>query len=491
MPDGVAMRIAPFLAVAIAVSCPASIAVTAEPIELYNVARQDDRHILAFGPNVEGVVLLRQGPWPPDTVKAFHDVPWIDAASIRIRWAELEPTDEEFDWSGFDRVLAEVKKYNATHPDARRTLHIRVMGGVHSPKWFESAGVRFYDTLDPVGANRRMRPIRIPVPYDNPEFLKQLRQVYRAMYRCYHDEPLVTVYHGTWSAGPWDEIFHPQYHAPLPPRYTPDKFVQGMVGQLDVLIDEFSIKGKVAELPYSGKYPPQSTINITGPLNDRIVERLGRHSPFLYIQSNGWGMTNKGVQTVSWGHEADIQGTHGRVNLALQALGTNAGGGWHAQGDWIGLLEIAKRFDVAYVELYYPDFSPLDTRHHIVEAFTQGDETAGTAPQDSVPDLVGFRRWLKDRKRIPYVREGTIRQVHPLNGDQRQIERVVVDATLPAETRIEVRVRTRRAGQPWRDWFDVSRADESPPGAQAQVEVRLYTNDGYQTPEVREIRIVE
>jgi hypothetical protein len=144
---------------------------------------------------------------------------------------------------------------------------------------------------------------------------------------------------------------------------------------------------------------------------------------------------------------------------------------------------------VAYVELYPPDFSPLDRPHRIAQAFTQGDETASAAPQDSVPDFVGFRRWLKDRNRVLYVREGTIRQVLPLNGDRRQIERVAVDATVPAETRIETRVRTRQVGQPWSGWFDVARADESPPGSQAQVEVRLYTNDGYRTPEVRKIQV--
>ncbi|MHC4402886.1 MAG: hypothetical protein ACYTG0_24765 [Planctomycetota bacterium] len=483
------MRVLPLLAAAVAASLLTSTDVVAQPIELDNVARQDDRYVLAAGPNVEGVVLLRQGRWPPEAVEAFHRVGWIDAASIRVRWAELEPKDEQYDWSAFDRVLAEVKRYNQNHPGSQRTLHVRVMGGVHCPKCLEAAGVRFYDTLDPVGAGRRRKPIRVPVPYDNPEFLKQLRQVYRAMYERYHEELLVTVYHGTWSAGPWDEIFHPQDHAPLPPGYTPAKFVEGMIGQLDVLIDEFCINGKVAELPYSGKYPPKSTIDVTGPLNDRIVERLGRRSPFLYIQSNGWGMTNRGVQTVSWGHEPDIEDTRGRVNLALQALGTNAGGGWLPQGDWVGLVEIAKRFDVAYVELYPPDFTPLDARHRIVEAFTQGDEAGGVTTDGAIPGFVGFRRWLADRRRVLYVREGTIRQVFPLKGHERRIDRANVDATVPADTRIDARVRTREAGSPWSDWLDVSRASQSPPGSEAQVEVLLHTDDGYRTPEVRSIQV--
>ncbi|MBM3861140.1 MAG: hypothetical protein FJ395_16045 [Verrucomicrobia bacterium] len=331
-------------------------------------------------PNVEGVVLLHQGDWPPDVVETFHKVPWLDAASIRLKWSELEPRDQEFNWAPFDKLLAEVKKYNAAHPGARRTLHIRPMAGVHCPRWFEQAGVRFYDTTHRIGKTRNA-PIHVPVPYDNPEFLKQLRQLYRAMFERYHNEPLVTVYHGTWSAGPWDEIFHPQAGEPLPPDYTPDKFVRGMVEQLDVLIEEFCLKGNVAELPYSGKYPPKDRINITGPLTARIVERLGHRTPYLYIQSNGWGKTSEGKQTVSWGHERDIADVYGQVNLAFQALGTNKGGGWFPQGDWIPLIELAKQYEAAYVEIYPPDLMPLDTAHHIVEAFTD------------------FRQWLKQRNR--------------------------------------------------------------------------------------------
>lgn len=483
------MRANPILAAVLLTFSMTPASGVAAPVELERVTRKGGEYVLAPGPNVEGVVLLRQGRWPLETVRVFHRVPWIDAASIRMRWAELEPEDEQFDWSAFDHVLGEVKRYNATHPDSPRELHIRVMGGVHCPKWFEAKGVKFYDTFDPAGANRRMKPIRIPVPYDNPEFLNQLRQVYQAMVDRYGDEPLVTVYHGTWSAGPWDEIFHPQYHAPLPPGYTPARFVEGMVGQLDVLIDELCLRGKVAELPYSGKYPPKSTIDITGPLNDRIVQRLGKRSPWLYIQSNGWGMTNKGKQTVSWGHERDINDARGRVNLALQALGTNVGRGWLPQGDWVDLIEIAKQYDVSYVELYPPDFAPLDIEHRIVEAFTQGDETAGVKTRRPIADFVGFRRWLRDRDRILYVREGTIRQVLSLGGDGRRIKQVAVEGHAPTETRIEARVRTRRSDGPWSDWLDVAKACESPAGSEVQVEVLLHTDDGYQTPAVRSVRV--
>jgi hypothetical protein len=153
----------------------------AEAVALHNVQQQGAEYTLAAGPNVEGVVLLKQGRWSADEVRAFHKVPWIDAASVRLRWAELEPQDQQFDFSIAEQLLAEVKKYNASHPGAHRTLHIRVMGGVHVPKWFEAAGVRCYDTLDTF-RGVPTRTIRIPVPDDNPAYLKQLHEVYQAMY---------------------------------------------------------------------------------------------------------------------------------------------------------------------------------------------------------------------------------------------------------------------------------------------------------------------
>ena len=57
------MRVFPSFAAPLLVSHLTTIAVTAGPIELDNVTLQDGRYVLAAGPNVEGVVLLRQGRW--------------------------------------------------------------------------------------------------------------------------------------------------------------------------------------------------------------------------------------------------------------------------------------------------------------------------------------------------------------------------------------------------------------------------------------------
>jgi hypothetical protein len=452
-----------------------------------NAVERDGRFSLAPGPNVEGVVLVHQGDWPDNVIRAFHETPWLDAASIRLKWSELEPRDQQFNWAPFDKVLAEVKRYNAAHAGARRTLHIRVMGGEHVPRWFEQAGVRFYDTTHRV-AQKRDAPLQIPVPYDNAEFLKQLREVYRAMVERYRDEPLVTVYHGTWSAGPWDEIFHPQGDAPMPPDYTPEKFVRGMVEQLDVLIEEFCLRGKVAELPFSGKYPTKQQINITGPIVARIVERLGRRSPLLYIQSNGWGMTNTGRQTVSWGHERDIDDARGQVNLALQALGTNIGRGWMPQGDWVGLIEIAKRYDAAYLEIYPPDLMPLNTKHRIVQAFTQTTGQAASGAPNAVEGLVGFQPWLKQRARVLYVRDGIVRKSFATNGPPRRLQGLAVKTEAPPGTTVSVRARTRADRGAWSDWRDAARAAGLAAGTEVEIEARLHTDDGCVTPAVVELR---
>jgi hypothetical protein len=125
-----------------------------ETAVLRNVVQRDGGFELAPGPNVEGVVFLRQvypneESWPAPVIETFHRVAWLDAASVRVRWADLEPSDQEFRWAAFDRILAEVRKYNGAHPESPRTLHIRPMGGEHVPDWFERAGVKMYDTLDP------------------------------------------------------------------------------------------------------------------------------------------------------------------------------------------------------------------------------------------------------------------------------------------------------------------------------------------------------
>ena len=170
------------------------------------------------------------------------------------------------------------------------------------------------------------------------------------------------------------------------------------------------------------------------------------HSPLLYIQSNGWGMTNTGKQTISWGHEGDVQDAFDRVNLAFQALGTNVGQGWMPQGDWVGLVELARKYQAAYLEIYPPDVMPPDTKHRIVEAFNCGD-SAEAAKSNLPPGFIGFRPWLKQRRRVLYLREGTIRQRFCTPDQPRQMAQIRVEASQAVRTRIATVVRSIRSGR--------------------------------------------
>ncbi|MEI7732374.1 MAG: hypothetical protein WCO56_22575 [Verrucomicrobiota bacterium] len=458
----------------------------ASHIGLTNVIETNGNFTLSPGPKVEGVVFLQGGRWKDATVQTFNDIPWVDAASVRVSWAEFERQDQVFNWEPFDRMLTEVKKYNAAHPGAHRTLQIRTMGGRHCPKWFESAGVRYYDTTRPEPGNWQT-PLHAPMPFDNPEFLKQLRQMYRAMYERYQDEPLVTVYHGTWSAGPWDEIFHPRMTSPLPPGYTQEKFIQGMIEQADVLIEEFCLKGKVAELPYTGEYPTTRVIDFLGPLTRHITARLGKRSPYFYAQSNGWGLKQpENRPTIAWDHERDLRAALGHLNLGLQALGSNAGGKWVPQGDWLGLIQLAQEFEVAYTEIYEPDFLPLDVPHHIVEAFTQPPGQTAGGPKE----FVGFRPWLQQRQRVLYEREGIVRTVFRHPNGTKKIARIRMAADVPTACSVKCRVRMRTADGGWTAWFDTALADQLPVGDEVEIEATLHTDDGSYTPALRELQPV-
>ncbi len=88
-----------------------------------NVREHEGTYTLAPGPSVEGVVLVQQGDWPPDVIRTFYNVPWLDAASIRLRWAELEP--ELAALPAGDEAQVEV---TLRTDDGYRTLEVTAIG---------------------------------------------------------------------------------------------------------------------------------------------------------------------------------------------------------------------------------------------------------------------------------------------------------------------------------------------------------------------------
>lgn len=450
---------------------------------------EDGSYGLAEGPRAEGVVMMWMGAKEEALTKAFFSLPWIDAVTKTVGWRSVEPRDQEFDFKEYDQLLALVREYNAVHRDSPRAMHVRVVGGRFVPDWFEQKGVRFYDT--PSGVTEK--EIHIPIPFDNPELIKQTRELYRAMYEHFKDAPEVVVFHGTWSGGPWEEIFHARKGEPLPPGYTPEKYIRSMLEQLDLVIDEFSQKGKIGELSYSGLYPPKSEIDITGPINARVVQRLGKHSPYFVANSDGWGCSagrfdvpvgeNLDRYKISVGHEQDINDTIGLLTVAAQAWGDNWGTKPGVQGDWVELVKLLQAYDCPYAELYASDLVHLDTRDRIVQAFTQTQQEADSGQNDAVPGFLGYRPWLKQRARRSFVREGSFtKTIRSGTGTPVFLGKVALYAEIPVQTYVACKIRSRVDGMPWSNWSDSFRSYLIPAGNEFEFVVTLHTDDGLVTP---------
>ena len=445
-------------------------------MQIENLDSSNGSFTLKRGPNCEGIVYMWGGHFE-ESAKVFHETPWIDSATITRGWETAEPEDQKFDFTIYDQVLAEVRKYNEEHPGANRTMHIRMVGGRYSPKWLEEKGVKFYDTTSSVTGGK---PIHIPTPYDNPEMMKQVRELYRATYEHFKDAPEVICYHGTWSGGPWEEIFHPREGETLPPNYTREKYMKGMVEQLDILIDEYCMNKKAAEISFSGLYPKKDEFDITGPLAMHMVRRLGKRSPYLYVNSDGWGYFGD-RHRVSAGHERDMFDILGLVNVSLQAYGDNYGTKPGRQGDWPTLVKIAQDYDASYLEIYASDAKNLDTKHRIVEAFEQTEEEASSGKPGAIPDFIGFRPWLKKRDLHLYDRDGFVRQV--IKTDKPMfLEKVELKADTPLGTYVIVKARTRNSGGEWTEWLDSWKSYQLPAGTEIEIEANLHTDDGYFTP---------
>ncbi len=436
-------------------------------------AKEEGVWKLAQAPKVQGVYLLQQGDWPDEVIKAFHETDFLDGASIRLRWADFELKDQEFNWAPIDKVLSEVRKYNAAHPGARRTMQLRVIAGVHSPKWFDDGSVRMYDTarIDP--SNKKWHQLHVPMPYDNPGLLKQQRELYRALYDRYGNEPLVVMYHATWSGGAWGEIYHPKDGAPLPPDYTAEKYFEGMYQQMDVLFEEICMKGKVGEFAFSGDIPKE--LNLQQKLGQHIVKRMGRRSGFVYVQSNGWGGIKQWIPKPNVGKDVFD------LNYGYQALGTNKNPkAVLAQGDWIPLVQAAEENQVPYVEIYPEDIMPVDDAHNMTKAFTQ--------PRGQSDDgFIGYRPWLKERNFTMYWRDGKVLQQFAANGNAAKVTAIDIQSETPEGTSISARARTSIGGT-WSEWKDIAEAQNLPAGEKLEVEVLLHTDDGWRTPVLKKVQ---
>jgi hypothetical protein len=87
------MRLHLYFLIALLGAAPAAVA-AADGTVTENVAEQGGAWTLAPGPKTEGVVFLQGGIWKPDVIRAFHETPWLDAASVRVEWRDADRAGE-------------------------------------------------------------------------------------------------------------------------------------------------------------------------------------------------------------------------------------------------------------------------------------------------------------------------------------------------------------------------------------------------------------
>jgi len=66
------------------------------------------------------------------------DVPYAEFASIKIKWNQVEPVDDQFDWSAITDTL---KAYDGQSGRRFVRFRVRILAGIHSPTWTKGAAV--------------------------------------------------------------------------------------------------------------------------------------------------------------------------------------------------------------------------------------------------------------------------------------------------------------------------------------------------------------
>src|SRR5579875_955851 len=112
--------------------------------------------------------------------------PDVNGLSVTLPWKQLEPAEDEFNWTGVDHLLDIVKQHD-------KTLILRVStGGLDlpgeesdTPGWVFDAGVQ---SLTYTGADGKSR--RIPIFWDS-NYLANWRNFVKAMARRYDSNPAI------------------------------------------------------------------------------------------------------------------------------------------------------------------------------------------------------------------------------------------------------------------------------------------------------------
>jgi hypothetical protein len=158
------------------------------PAEAQNVA--DDHGVK---PPIRGLVsmgafkFVGSGGDPVNTLEPLKAKPGIFGGIVIIAsWAQLQPTSESeiADGNVIDQALADVREYNAKHPEKPLAVRLRIWGGFKAPAWAMKLGG---PPISAVHNNKNRRIGR----FWSPEYRQAWARLQKKLAARYDSRPLI------------------------------------------------------------------------------------------------------------------------------------------------------------------------------------------------------------------------------------------------------------------------------------------------------------
>lgn len=154
-----------------------------------------------------------------DNIKKYPGV--FGGIVLNATWNEMQVTpDGPLITRRIDRVLNQVRKFNAAHPDAPLGVKLRIFQGNQAPPWAKAiGGGPLTIQRNPQGCPSGDCPITIG-PVWNPKYIAAWRSFQAKVAARYDREPLIRAVAITSCTMETDEPFVMPVDQPIPPGYT-------------------------------------------------------------------------------------------------------------------------------------------------------------------------------------------------------------------------------------------------------------------------------
>lgn len=119
-------------------------------------------------------------------MKGDVERPFVKGVLVRVKWADLEPTQVGYDWSLLDAELDRADSYGTK-------VTLAVLNGPASPTWLEAAGAQMF-----AYTFRGVAGAKMPVPWD-AVYLDVWTDFITALGERYSNRPTITLVHITHS----------------------------------------------------------------------------------------------------------------------------------------------------------------------------------------------------------------------------------------------------------------------------------------------------